>query len=46
MNRRQWWWLIPAAAIGFSGLDDLMNSGVPYYYLGGIVPVGRVLLGA
>ncbi len=46
MDRRQWWWLIPAAAVGFGGLDHLMNAPYRLFNLGGLLPVGLILLGA
>lgn len=46
MDRRQWWWLIPSAAITFGGLDDLMNVPYRLFDLSAVVPVGLILLGA
>ena len=46
MDRRQWWWLIPSAAITFGGLDDLMNVPYRLFNLGALLPVGFILLGA
>ena len=46
MDRRQWWWLIPSAAIFFGGLDHLANTSYSLNNLGALLPVGLILLGA
>jgi hypothetical protein len=44
-DRRQWWWLIPAAAVGLGGLDGLRySSGL--FNVNSLVPIALILFGA
>jgi len=42
-DRTQWWWLIPGAAIGLAGLDDVLNSS--YRFGGGLIPLALIIFG-